>query len=97
MSRRLGYAEAAEELGLTESWMRKNIKRLPHSKPGRTVYFTDADLKRIDEIFHHEPVTGLAAARTPTGGSLTVVNTPAGTAPFKDLRPLPARPRRRTA
>ncbi|MEU2780588.1 helix-turn-helix domain-containing protein [Streptomyces sp. NPDC007110] len=85
MTRRLSYAQAAEELpGVEESWLRRHIKKLPHSKVGRAVYFTDADLERIDQIFHHEPVTGpLAAAPKPT--------TSAAPHPLADLRPLPRR------
>ncbi|MFF9043285.1 DNA-binding protein [Streptomyces parvulus] len=85
MTRRLGYAEAAEELpGVEESWLRRHIKQLPHSKVGRAVYFTDADLERIDAIFHHEPTTGpVAAAPAP--------NPAAAPHPLADLRPLPRR------
>jgi len=78
MTRRLLYAEAAQELRVTESWLRKNIKRLPHTKVGRTVYFTDADLARIDAQFHHEPGSGLKAPA-------------AGPHPLGHLVPLPSR------
>ncbi|EGX60150.1 hypothetical protein SZN_09516 [Streptomyces zinciresistens K42] len=84
MTRRLRYPDAAEELGVEESWLRRHIKALPHSKLGRVVYFTDADLERIDQLHHHEPSTGpLAAAPTPTPS--------AGAHPLADLRPLPRR------
>jgi hypothetical protein len=81
MTRRLTYAQAAGELpdGVTEQWLRRHIKRLPHSKLGRTVYFTDEDLRRIDAMFHHEP--GEEPHRSP--GS--------GTHPVAHLVPLPAR------
>ncbi|MGN7139065.1 helix-turn-helix domain-containing protein [Streptomyces pseudogriseolus] len=84
MTRRLSYAEAAAELpGVEESWLRRHIKKLPHSKVGRAVYFTDADLERIDQIFHHEPSTGpLASAPAPTA---------TGPHPLAGLRPLPRR------
>ncbi|MEV7793362.1 DNA-binding protein [Streptomyces sp. NPDC087512] len=83
MTRRLKYAAAAKELGVEESWLRRHIKRLPHSKLGRTVYFTDADLARIDAMFHHEPAMGpLVAAPAPT---------PAGAHPMAHLVPLPSR------
>ncbi|MET9729746.1 helix-turn-helix domain-containing protein [Streptomyces sp. NPDC006458] len=86
--RRLKYPQAAEELGIDESWLRRHIKRLPHSKLGRVVYFTDADLERIDAQFHHEPTTGpLAAAPIPAPST-----TPH---PLSHLRPLP--PRRQAA
>ncbi|MFJ1657222.1 helix-turn-helix domain-containing protein [Streptomyces anthocyanicus] len=84
MTRRLRYPDAAEVLGVEESWLRRHIKQLPHSKLGRVVYFTDADLERIDATFHHEPTTGpLAAARTPS--------TTAAPHPLASLRPLPRR------
>ncbi|WPP29990.1 helix-turn-helix domain-containing protein [Streptomyces sp. CL7] len=83
MTRRLTYPEAAAELGVTETWLRRHIKKLPHSKPGRVVYFTDADLERIDRLFHHEPSTGpLATAPAPTA---------TGPHPLAGLRPLPPR------
>ncbi|MFF9215570.1 helix-turn-helix domain-containing protein [Streptomyces viridosporus] len=84
MTRRMSYAQAAEELpGVEESWLRRHIKKLPHTKIGRTVYFTDADLERIDQMFHHEPTTGpLATAPKPS--------TP-GAHPLANLRPLPRR------
>ncbi|MEU9245817.1 helix-turn-helix domain-containing protein [Streptomyces sp. NPDC048385] len=84
--RRLQYAEAASELGVEESWLRRHIKRLPHSKVGRAVYFTDSDLARIDELFHHEPSAGpLANAAKPSSS--------AGSHPLSHLRPLPSRGR----
>ncbi|WP_217545616.1 helix-turn-helix domain-containing protein [Streptomyces sp. GbtcB6] len=82
--RRLQYAEAASELGVEESWLRRHIKRLPHSKVGRVVYFTDADLARIDELHHHEPsVRPLAATSAPSAST--------STHPLAHLRPLPSR------
>lgn len=84
MRRRLQYPEAAEELGIEESWLRRHIKRLPHSKLGRTVYFTDADLERIDAQFHHEPTTGpVATAPASRPG--------ASAHPLRHLQPLPGR------
>jgi len=86
MTRRLTYAQAAAELpdGISETWLRRHIKRLPHTKVGRTVYFTDADLERIDTLFHHEPTTGpLASAPAPASH--------AGAHPLSHLRPLPGR------
>lgn len=83
MTRRLKYPEAAAELGVEETWLRRHIKKLPHKKAGRTVYFTDADLERIDQLLHHEPTTGpLAQPSTPTRS---------GPHPLAALRPLPRR------
>ncbi|WP_406000741.1 DNA-binding protein [Streptomyces sp. NBC_00829] len=82
MSRRYTYAEAAAELRVEERWLRRNIGRLPRSKKGRVVTFSDADLERIDAMFHHDPTTG----------PLAVVTTPAeGAHPLRHLRPLPPR------
>ncbi|MFB7368010.1 DNA-binding protein [Streptomyces hydrogenans] len=76
------YPEAADALRVEESWLRRHIKELPHSKKGRVVTFTDADLERIDALFHHEP----------TVGALALVPAPAtGAHPLAHLRPLPSR------
>jgi len=87
MSRRYDYPKAAEELGCEESWLRRNIKQLPHSKKGRKVTFTDEDLDRIDQLTHHEPSTGPLA--------IAPASAPQGAHPLSNLRPLP--PRRATA
>lgn len=83
MKRRLSYAAAAAELGIDHTWLRRHIKELPHGKIGRRVYFTDADLERIDELFHHEPESGPLAR--------PVLVPPISGHPLADLRPLPAR------
>ena len=57
------YAEAAERLhGISETWLRRHIRELPHSKFGREVRFTDADLARIPQVVHKEPEVGPLAA-----------------------------------
>lgn len=78
------YAEAAAELRVEESWLRRHIKRLPHSKKGRVVTFSDADLERIDQIHHHEPTTG-PLALAPAAPATASVH------PMAHLRPLPSR------
>lgn len=83
MTRRLKYPEAATELGVEETWLRRHIKRLPHSKIGRVVYFTDADMERIDHLFHHEPTAGPLATASATAK-------PDGSQPAR-LVPLPSR------
>lgn len=84
MTRRLTYAQAAAELpdGITETWLRRHIKKLPHTKLGRVVYFTDTDIERIDALFHHEPTAGPLAA---------VSAAPASPHPMGHLVPLPSR------
>ncbi|MFF9894910.1 helix-turn-helix domain-containing protein [Streptomyces longispororuber] len=82
MNRRYTYPEAAKILRVEERWLRRNIKRLPHSRKGRSVTFSDEDLDRIDALHHHEPTTG----------PLAIVPAPAeGTHPLAHLRPLPPR------
>ncbi|NNJ04193.1 helix-turn-helix domain-containing protein [Streptomyces sp. PKU-MA01144] len=82
MSRRYTYPEAAERLRVEERWLRRNIRRLPHSKKGRVVTFSDEDLDRIDALHHHEP----------TSSPLATLPVPApGTHPMAHLKPLPPR------
>lgn len=84
MSKRYTYPEAAAILRVEESWLRRHIKKLPHSKKGRVVTFSDADLERIDALHHHEPTTGPLAA-APASSTAT------GSHPLSHLRPLPRR------
>ncbi|MFJ7100135.1 helix-turn-helix domain-containing protein [Streptomyces albogriseolus] len=84
MTERFDYAAAAEALpGVSETWLRRHIKQLPHTKAGRAVYFTAADLERIDQLFHHEPSTGPLAGTPATAAT--------GPHPLASLRPLPRR------
>lgn len=82
--RRLNYRQAAEELGVTKCWLQRHIKELPHGKLGRFVYFTDADMDRIDQIHHHEPTHGPLTIPVP-------VQLVTGRHPLADLKPLPSR------
>ncbi|MBH1932923.1 helix-turn-helix domain-containing protein [Streptomyces sp. AV19] len=77
------YEEAAAALRIKESWLRRHIKDLPHTKLGREVLFTDEDLGRISaELFRFEPATGpLAASLRPA----------TGTHPLAHLKPRPSR------
>jgi hypothetical protein len=86
MSRRYTYPEAAEELRVSELWLRRHIKKLPHSKKGRVVTFSDEDLVAIDTMFHHAPQTGpvpLPASAQPH--------------PLAHLKPMPSRRALRSA
>jgi hypothetical protein len=87
MSRRFTYPEAADELRVEESWLRRHIKQLPHSKKGRVVTFSEEDLERIDQICHCEPTVGPLARPV-------LVPAASGGHPLASLRPLPARARR---
>ncbi|MFJ9318291.1 helix-turn-helix domain-containing protein [Streptomyces globisporus] len=78
MKTRFTYPEAAEELRVEESWLRRHIKKLPHSKKGRVVTFSADDLDRIDAMHHHDP----AVPRPVAGAASDAVAT---------LRPLPRR------
>jgi hypothetical protein len=81
---RHNYREAAQILRVEETWLRRHIKKLPHSKKGRVVTFSDADLDRIDALFHHEPTTGPLAVAPEVPPSV-------GSHPLSNLRPLPGR------
>ncbi|MEU7596398.1 DNA-binding protein [Streptomyces sp. NPDC039022] len=83
-TRRYTYPEAAEVLRVEERWLRRNINDLPHSRKGKTVTFTDADLDRIDAMHHHEPTAGPLAV-APSAPAPTAAH------PLAALKPLPAR------
>lgn len=80
--RRYTYPEAAEILRVKERWLRENTKRLPHSRKGVTVTFSEADLDSIDAMFHHQP----AVPAVPT--------LPQGTHPLASIKPAGSRRRR---
>ncbi|MFI2078277.1 DNA-binding protein [Streptomyces triculaminicus] len=75
-------------LRIEESWLRRHIKKLPHSKKGRVVTFSEADLNAIDVMFHHSPASGSLAA---------VSTAPVGAHPMAHLKPLPRRGALRSA
>lgn len=78
------YPEAAARLRIEETWLRRHIKKLPHSKKGRVVTFSEADLDAIDAQYHHAPASGPLPAA-------------AGAHPLAHLTPLPGRGTRRSA
>jgi hypothetical protein len=80
------YAEAAEELRVEESWLRKHIREFPRRKAGKKVHFTDADLDRINELLHLEPEFGPLVRPVPVPQST-------GGHPLTALKPLPGRNR----
>ncbi|WP_323180382.1 helix-turn-helix domain-containing protein [Streptomyces sp. NBC_00102] len=73
------YAEAAAVLKVEESWLRRHIRKLPHSKLGGHVRFTDEDLRRVVDLFHQEPSTVKLATPGDTGAL----------GPLRSLRPIP--------
>lgn len=77
------YSEAASRLRVPIRWLQRNISRLPHSKKGRVVTFSDQDLDRIDALHHHEPAGGPLALAPPPRTT--------GAHPMAHLRPLPQR------
>lgn len=72
------YDEAAVALRVNPKWLKNNIRRLPHVKAGRAVFFTDDDLDQILALLHVSPE------------SAPVVRVPGGSAPSR-LTPLPGR------
>jgi hypothetical protein len=88
MTRRLSYEEAAAELGVKESWLRDNIRQLPRTASSAgSVYFTDADLARIDRtVPRRARVRGPLAPPGPGAGDGGSPSSPGG-----DLRPLGGR------
>jgi excisionase family DNA binding protein len=56
--RLLTFAEAAEVLNVPESWLREKVARrqVPHTRLGKHVRFTRADLTDIIHNGHHTPV-----------------------------------------
>jgi hypothetical protein len=68
------YPEAAAYLRCSEQWLRRNIRRLPHSKPGKKVVFSETDLAEILRIFHYSPrQAGPAATPVQPSGVLELV------------------------
>jgi excisionase family DNA binding protein len=52
------FEEAARRLSMSESWLRKQVanRAIPHTKLGRSVRFTEDQLRRIIAIKSVEPV-----------------------------------------
>ncbi|MFF2514915.1 DNA-binding protein [Streptomyces sp. NPDC058086] len=72
-------------LEVEEAWLRRHVKKLPHTKLGGRV-LTEGDLQRIVDLFHKEPSAAIRSA-----GAQTV-----GAHPLGALRPLPRTHMRRT-
>lgn len=67
----LDYTSAAAELNLSERYLRRNIRRLPHRKYGREVRFTATDLDTIREL--HASGAMAAAPVTPAPGEFPAI------------------------
>lgn len=65
-----GYDEAARRLNIPEHWLRDRISSLPHRKMGRTVQFTDGDLKAISEMHFVRPSLPVGEESEASTGSL---------------------------
>lgn len=79
------YEQAAELLApVEESWLRNNVRKLPHSKIGGVVFFTDDDIARIArDLYHVEPQN---EPRTRASSALAAA-VPSGPHPLADLKP----------
>ncbi|MGW2547225.1 hypothetical protein ACWC5I_41720, partial [Kitasatospora sp. NPDC001574] len=55
----LTYAGLAELLGVTEGWLRRRIRMLPHEKYGREVRFFPEHVTAIRALFSVTPVATL--------------------------------------
>lgn len=57
------FAAAAEWLNVSESWLRKKVaqRQVAHTRLGRNVRFTDADLAAIAAAGKVEPAKSLTA------------------------------------
>ncbi|MDH6134632.1 hypothetical protein P3T37_004036 [Kitasatospora sp. MAA4] len=55
------YAGAAEVLDLPETWLRRNIRRIPHTKFGKHVRFSDDHLRVIRAMHEVLPARPLPA------------------------------------
>lgn len=80
-TRRYTFAEAAAELRITEHWLRRHIRKLPHTKIGRVVTFSEEDIARITAMHRHEP----AAAVPPPAVGVSSEH------PLAFLKPIPTR------
>lgn len=53
-------AYVAREIGKSQQWLRRNVRRLPHSKAGQTYFWDDADLAALREYLRVRPDTSPA-------------------------------------
>ncbi len=56
------YPTAAQELGLPETWLRRNIRRLPHEKYGKYVKFGPEHIAAIRKLHTVVPAAGYVIA-----------------------------------
>lgn len=68
------YPEAARRLRVPESWLRRNIGDLPHRKMGKSIGFSEEDLKAISEMCLVRP--DLGTSRGPGDSNALPIITP---------------------
>lgn len=65
----MGYAEVAALLGVTEHWLRKQVRegRIPHTKlSDRVIRFTPADIEALTTAKRVEPTAKVEKKAAPT-------------------------------
>ena len=57
------FAEAAEQLHVPETWLRKkaSARAVPFTRLGRHIRFTDEHLTRIVDVGEQQPLAGVPA------------------------------------
>ncbi len=48
-------AYVARQIGKTSNWVRRNAARLPHSKAGKSYFWTDEDVAAVLRSLQHRP------------------------------------------
>ncbi|MFD9064214.1 helix-turn-helix domain-containing protein [Kitasatospora purpeofusca] len=63
----LTYEGLADLLGVTDTWLRRHIKKLPHEKYGREIRFFPEHVAEIRRIFSVTPVSNPTGKTGPVG------------------------------
>lgn len=50
-------AYVARQIGKTETWLKRHARSLPHSRAGKTYFWTDEDLRDLFNALRHRPET----------------------------------------
>ena len=59
--------QVADKLGKSENWVKRNAHRLPHSRAGKTYFWTDEDLRALFAFLSHRPTQETDGLRPLTG------------------------------